>query len=196
MKKVKIIALLCLLIVFVSACGNKKTKPQGTEAVKNTTEATSEKLSTEEEALLDDEDPVEYSTAAYFNHKIEKIIYYNQGKKIEIAPETKEGKVVLKLIKKRFIHTTEIKTEKNLLKKKVTEIKKHQKAVEVEFVKSKKQLKDERYRIPVDCKAWFFPLDESYEKYFTPLPNQELTLQRLGSATELIQYLDQNCVKQ
>ena len=196
MKKVKIITVLCLLIVFVSACGNKKTKSTVTEASKNTTEATNKKLSAEEEARLREEDPVEYSTAAYFNHKIEKIIYYNQGKKIEIAPETKEGKVVLKLIKKRFIHTTEIKTEKNLLKKKVTEIKKHQKAVEVEFVKSKKQLKDERYRIPVDCKAWFFPLDESYEKYFTPLPNQELTLQRLGSATELIQYLDQNCGKQ
>ena len=196
MRKVKIITVLCLLIVFVSACGNKKTKSTVTEASKNTTEATNKKLSAEDEALLDDEDPVEYSTANYFKHKIEKIIYYNQGEKIEIAPKTKEGKAVLKLIKKRFIYTTEGKTKKNLLKKKVAEIKKHQKAVEVQFLDSYDGTYNEKERILVHCKAWFFPLDESYEKYFTPLPNQELTLQRLGSAAELIRYLDQNCGKQ
>ena len=80
----------------------------------------------------------QYAEANYFNKQyalVDSFVYYNNGKTYEFKADSKEGKEIYKLLKKRFANQGEFVTKDVTLKDKVEDIKTKGKALEVKFNK-------------------------------------------------------------
>ena len=207
MKEKIIILSILTAAVLLGGCGNRKDDLALTE--KNTANNTMTPAaecetvsadSTELETPPSDEEPIEYAEANYFIEKVTKIIYHRNGKDYDVSPDTEEGKQIILLAEKRYVHTAEQPLKNNKLKGKVVDLKKNGRALEIQFNKSTQQTfeggKLNNFKnVFVDFQGWFFPLEGDEAEYFTPLPNQECTFRRLGSSEKILEYLEKNIVK-
>lgn len=141
--------------------------------------------------------PVEYVDANYFKEKVKDIIYYRDGKKCTISPETEQGKQIILMTKMRYVNTGEHVLRKNKLKKRVSTLQKKGRALEIKFAKPCYKIytggKSNDYKkVSINYQSWLYPLEGEESKYFLPLPNKECTYERLGDAKQLLEYLEKN----
>ena len=141
--------------------------------------------------------PVEYVDANYFKEKVKDIIYYKDGKKCTISPDTEQGKQIILMTKMRYVNTGEHVLRKNKLKKRVSTLQKKGRALEIKFAKPCYKIytggKSNDYKkVSINYQSWLYPLEGEESKYFLPLPNKECTYERLGDAKQLLEYLEKN----
>lgn len=149
-----------------------------------------------EEGFDEREDkPVEYAEANYFKEKVKEIIYYRDGKKYTISPDSEQGKQIILMAKLRYVNTGEYVLRKNILKKQFPAIQKKGKALEIKFVKKCFKIytggkRNDYKKVSINYQSWFYPLEGEEAKCFMPLPNQECTYEKLGDAKQLLDYLE------
>lgn len=51
--------------------------------------------------------PVEYTEANYFTEKVKNIIFYRDGKRYTISPDTEQDKEIIFMVKQWYVNTTE-----------------------------------------------------------------------------------------
>ena len=141
--------------------------------------------------------PVEYVDANYFKEKVKDIIYYRNGKKYTISPNTEQGKQVVLMVKMRYVNTGEHVLKKNKLKKRFSSLQEKGKALEIKFEKSCYKIytggkSNDYQKVSINYQSWFYPLEGEESKFFLPLPNKECTYERLGDAKQLLEYLEEN----
>ena len=108
------------------------TKPSSIVSTAVPTTAIPTTLPTENHNKKEDA-PVGYAEANYFKEKVKDIIYYKDGKKHTIAPDTEEGKQIILMAKQRYVNTGEHVLRKNKLKKKVSTLQERGKALEIKI---------------------------------------------------------------
>lgn len=145
--------------------------------------------------------PIEYANANYFKEKVKDILYYRNGKKIRISPDTEQGRQIIVMAKMRYINTGEHVLRKNKLKKRCSILQKKGKALEIRFVKSCFKMytgsrTNDYKKVAIYYQSWFYPLEGNEAKYFLPLPNKECTYEKLGDAEHLLDYLEKSVVKE
>lgn len=141
--------------------------------------------------------PVEYVDANYFTEKVRDIIYYRDGKKYTVSPDTEQGKQIILMVKQRYVNTGEHVIRKNKLKKKFATLREKGKALEIKFAKPCYKIytggrRNDYKKVSINYQSWFYPLEGEEAKYFMPLPNQECTYEKLGDATQLLKYLEEH----
>lgn len=148
MKAKKIVYLMLIMVVLISGCNHQNnnmeeskktsfsnektsdstTKPSSIVSTAVPTTAIPTTLPTENHNKKEDA-PVGYAEANYFKEKVKDIIYYKDGKKHTIAPDTEEGKQIILMAKQRYVNTGEHVLRKNKLKKKVSTLQERGKAI-------------------------------------------------------------------
>ena len=125
MKAKKIVYLMLIMVVLISGCNHQNnnmeevknivsnektsdstTKPSSIVSTAVPTTAIPTTLPTENHNKKEDA-PVGYAEANYFKEKVKDIIYYKDGKKHTIAPDTEEGKQIILMAKQRYVNTGE-----------------------------------------------------------------------------------------
>ena len=153
-----------------------------------------------EESTMDNNEredtSVEYAEANYFGQKVKNILYYRDGKKYTILPDTEEGKQIILMVKQRYVNTGEHVLKENKLKKTVPTLKEKGKALEIEFAKQCDKTytgrRSNNYKkVIMHYRSWFYPLEGEAAKYFIPMPNRECTYGKLGDAKQLLGYLEE-----
>lgn len=144
--------------------------------------------------------PVEYAEANYFKEKVKDILYYRDGKRYTILPDTRQGKQIILLTKMRYVNTGEHVLRKNKLKKRCSDLQQKGKALEIRFVKSCFTIytgsrSNDYKKVSINYQSWFYPLEGKEVKYFLPLPNKECTYEKLGDAKSLLDYLEKSITK-
>lgn len=218
LKVKKIVYLMLIIVVLISGCShqnnnieeskktpflNEKTTDSATESssvVSTAVPATAIPTALPKENHNKREDaPVEYAEANYFKERVKDIIYYKDGKKYTIAPDTEQGKQIILMAKQRYVNTGEYVLRKNKLKKKVSVLQQRGKALEIKFTKQCYMIytggKSNDYKkVSINFQSWFYPLEGENAKCFIPLPNRECTYEKLGDAKELSEYLEK-CIE-
>lgn len=218
MKAKKIVYLMLIMVVLIPGCNHQNnnmeeskktsfsnektsdstTKPSSIVSTAVPTTAIPTTLPTENHNKKEDA-PVGYAEANYFKEKVKDIIYYKDGKKHTIAPDTEEGKQIILMAKQRYVNTGEHVLRKNKLKKKVSTLQERGKALEIKFAKQCYKIytggKSNDYKkVSINYQSWLYPLEGEDAKYFIPLPNRECTYEKLGDAKELLEYLEK-CIE-
>ena len=144
--------------------------------------------------------PVEYAEANYFKEKVKDILYYRDGKRYTILPDTRQGKQIILLTKMRYVNTGGHVLRKNKLKKRCSDLQQKGKALEIRFVKSCFTIytgssSNDYKKVSINYQTWFYPLEGKEAKYFLPLPNKECTYEKLGDAKSLLDYLEKSIAK-
>ena len=217
LKVKKIVYLMLIIVVLISGCShqnnnieeskktpflNEKTTDSATESssvVSTAVPATATTALPKENHNKREDAPVEYAEANYFKERVKDIIYYKDGKKYTIAPDTEQGKQIILMVKQRYVNTGEYVLRKNKLKKKVSVLQQRGKALEIKFTKQCYKIytggKSNDYKkVSINFQSWFYPLEGENAKYFIPLPNRECTYEKLGDAKELLEYLEK-CIE-
>ncbi|MDO5589908.1 MAG: hypothetical protein Q4F98_02460 [Lachnospiraceae bacterium] len=201
MKVKKVVLVIFMTAMVLSGCGhsNEKTtqdKSNLTQSKQDHKSATKKSAATVRKNSREDA-PIEYANANYFKEKVREIIYYRDGKRYIIPPDTEQGKKVLILTKLRYVNTGEYVLRKNMLKKRVSSLQNSGKALEIKFEKKCDMTytggKSNDYKkVFIRYQSWFYPLEGEEAKYFVPLPNKECTYESLGDAKNLLKYLENN----
>ena len=139
------------------------TKPSSIVSTAVPTTAIPTTLPTENHNKKEDA-PVGYAEANYFKEKVKDIIYYKDGKKHTIAPDTEEGKQIILMAKQRYVNTGEHVLRKNKLKKKDVP----------ESMKSLEFIRDLLEVVPTSANA----------KQYATIVREKATLRKLIKVTE------------
>ena len=207
MKAKKIVYLMLIMVVLISGCNHQNnnmeeskktsfsnektsdstTKPSSIVSTAVPTTAIPTTLPTENHNKKEDA-PVGYAEANYFKEKVKDIIYYKDGKKHTIAPDTEEGKQIILMAKQRYVNTGEHVLRKNKLKKKVSTLQERGKALEIKFAK-------QCYKIYTGGKSNDYKkVSINYQSWLYPLEGEDANYEKLGDAKELLEYLEK-CIE-